>query len=146
MWEEVRTQLKRIPAPRAFIVSGRIEEVRPGSGRFLLVTGSGSRLLGRFDPGLLPAERLRPLWDNRTTVEGIVHFKTNGQPRFIEASRIIAFRDGDEVFDEMPYVETPETSDQLRLHLEQTASLDPMELAGSWPGDEPVEELLAQLD
>lgn len=146
VWERVRTQLKRIPEPRAFIVSGRIEEIWPSSGRFLLVTGNGSSLLGRFDPGLLHAERLRPLWNNQTTVEGIVHFKTNGQPRFIEARRISALRDGDEVFDETPSVETPETSDQLRLHLEQSASIDPIELAGSWPGDEPIEELLAQLD
>ena len=146
VWEGVRTQLKRVPAPRAFIVSGRIEEIWPGSGQFLLVTGNRSRLHGRFDPGLLYMERLRPLWGNQATIEGVVHFKTNGQPRFIQARRISGFRDGDEVFDEIPSVETSETHDQDPFHLGQIASLDPMELAGSWPGDEPLEELLAQLD
>ena len=146
MWEEVRTQLKRIPTPRAFIVSGRIEEVWLGSGRFLLVTGNGSRLHGRFDPRLPYMETLRPLWGKQATIEGVVHFKSNGQPRFIQARRFRGFRDGDKIFDEIPSVESWETHGQVPFHPEQTASLDPMELAGLWPGDEPLEELLAQLD
>ncbi len=145
-WERVRTQLKRVPEPRAFIVSGRTEEIWPGNGRFLLVTSNGSCLHGRLDPGLLDMERLRPLWGNQATIEGVVHFKINGQPRFIQARRIRGLRDGDEVFDEIPSVESWDTHGQVPFHPEQTASLDPMELVGLWPGDEPLEELLAQLD
>lgn len=91
-------------------------------------------------------ERLRTLWGNQATIEGVVHFKANGQPRFIQARRFRGLRDGDEVFDEIPSVETSDTYGQIQFHPEQTASFDPIELAGSWPGDEPIEELLAQLD
>jgi hypothetical protein len=45
-------------------------------------------LLGRLHTEFLSGESLRPLWGHPATVEGMVHFKLNGQPRFIEARKI----------------------------------------------------------
>ena len=101
---------------------------------------------------------LRPLWGKRATVQGMVHFKANGQPRLIEARRISTGSDGDAIFEKMPEAEirsgkisdlgTPE--DRFRAVSRTSATIlrrvDPMILWGAWPGDEPVEELLAALD
>ncbi len=141
----VSQRLNDILVPRAFIVSGRLDEIKHGGGRFRLLVSQGSQLLGRLDTMALNVETLRPLWGKQATVEGMVHFKVNGQPRFIEARRIGSRRHGDDVWDEMPSVEVPE-SRGLTAWKKHARSANFMELWGAWPGDEPIEELLDQLD
>ena len=154
---KIRDRLHLIPAPRAFVVSGRLDEIGHGLGRFQLLMASGS-LPGRLDRNQLDVELLRPLWGKSATVQGIVHFKSNGQARFIEAHRISARAGGDKMFETMPAAET--RSGGLASALTETGQrgsvsksavrarrqVDPMVLWGAWPGDEPIEELLAALD
>ena len=142
----VNERMKKIPAPKAFIVSGRLDEIKHGGGRFRLLLDSDSQLLGRLRPDSLDAEVLRPLWGKPTTVEGMVHFKASGQPRLIEAYRMSVCAEGDDVFKEMPSVEKTEKQSLVVAQVERVRSADPLELVGAWPGDEPIDELLAQLD
>ena len=143
----VDKRLKSIPAPKAFIVSGELDEIRHGGGRFRLFLGQGEQLLGRLHPDSLDTEALRPLWGKPTTVEGMVHFKANGQPRLIEARRMSACAKGDGVFEEIPSVEKAKKQGLVTAQQGgRVRSIDPMVLAGAWPGDEPIDELLAQLD
>ena len=146
-----------IPVPRAVVVSGHLDEIGHGLRRFRLLMGGGS-LQGRLGRGSLDVELLRPLWGKRATVQGIVHFKSNGQARFIEARRISARADGDKIFETMPVAEIGggrvadvlAESDRIgtvsRGSAKAMRRVDPMVLWGAWPGDEPIEELLAQLD
>lgn len=154
---KIKDRLHLIPAPRAFVVSGRLDEIGHGLGRFQLLMDSGS-LPGRLDRNQLDVEMLRPLWGKPATVQGIVHFKSNGQARFIEGHRISARVDGDKIFETMPKAEIaigtqadamtePDRFARVPKALrEATRHVDPMILWGTWPGDEPIEELLAQLD
>ena len=132
----IEARLNEIQAPRPFVVSGRLDKIEHGSGSFRLQVNQKSKLLGRLSSESLSPETLRPLWGRQTTVEGMVHFKANGQPRLIEARRISARQDGDDMFEAMPATasRTP------------AGSFDPIDLAGTWPGDESIEDLLAQLD
>ena len=134
--QEIKVRLDEIQAPRPFVVSGRLDKIEHGNGSFRLLVNRGAKLPGRLDSDSLSPETLRPLWGKQTTVEGLVHFKANGQPRLIEARRISGRVDGDHVFEELPSTgsRTP------------GRSFDPIDLAGAWPGDEPIEDLLAQLD
>ena len=141
-----RARLEKIPAPQSFVVSGRLDEIRHGNGRFRLLVDGKSALLGRLDAASLDVEDLRYLWGKQTTVEGIVHFKANGQPRFIEARRIGSRLEGDRVFEGMPSAEIQKTQELFPVEQKRFAAFDPIDLAGSWPGDEPIDELLAQLD
>lgn len=153
----IEERLYLIPDPRAFVVSGRLDEIGHGLGRFRLLMGRAS-LQGRLDRSHLDVELLRPLWGKLATVQGIVYFKSNGRPRFIEAHRISARAEGDTIFETMPEVEigvgtlTDAVTKSERSKPVSTAlgkpmrHVDPMILWGTWPGDEPIEELLAQLD
>ena len=154
---KIKDRLHLIPAPRAFVVSGRLDEIGHGLGRFQLLMDSGS-LPGRLDRNQLDVEMLRPLWGKSATVQGIVHFKSNGQARFMEAHRISARAKGDKMFETMPEAET--RSGGLASALTETGrrgslskstgqarrQRDPMALWGVWPGDEPIDVLLAALD
>lgn len=95
-----------------------------------------------LDSKFLDQETLRPLWGKQATVEGMVHFKTNGSPRLIYARRVHARVDGDHVFEKLPA--------QSRLFdpekEKRALAFDPKDLAGLWPGDESIEELLDLLD
>ena len=143
----IAKQLKQTPPPKAFIVSGQLNEIKHGDGRFGLLLNDGSTLSGRLDRTMLDIEALRPLWGKETTVEGMVHFQINGQPRLIEARRIDKRLEGDSIFEANPSVERTE-SDAIFSASEKARarSFDPMNLWRSWPGDETIEELLSQLD
>lgn len=142
----IRARLKALPEPRAFVVSGRLDEIKHGNSRFSLLIDGQNRLFGCLDPASLNVESLRPLWGKQTTVEGIVHFKANGQSRLIEARRISGRVEGDSVFEDVPSVATQELRELFPHRGRRTQSFDPIELAGTWPGNEPLEDLLAQLD
>ena len=145
-YARIEARLKAIPSPKAFIVSGRLDKIEHDAGRFRLLVNPRSVLLGRLAPKALNVEALRPLWGKQTTVEGMVHFKANGQPRLIEARRIGARVEGDAVFEEMPAADVPGDPVFTRAQERGAKSFDPMKLWGTWPGDEPIEELLAALD
>ena len=143
----VNERLKSMMAPKAFVVSGRLDEIRyGGSGRFRLWLTEGRHLPGRLHPDFLDVEALRSLWGKRITVEGMVHFKANGHPRLIRARRVSRFAEGDGYFEEMPSMEISEAQGLTQTQERQARSANFMELWGSWPGDEPIDELLAQLD
>ena len=89
---------------------------------------------------------LRPLWGTQTTVEGLVYFKANGQPRFIEARRISHREEGDDVFEAMPWAEVSQTRMLTSIQDKHAQLTRFMDLWGAWPGNEPVDELLDQLD
>ena len=141
-----KDRLDDIPVPRSFVVTGRLDEIKHGNGRFRLLVDRKSTLLGRLDAASLSVEALRSLWGKQTTVEGMVHFKANGQPRFIEARRIGGRLKGDRVFEAMPYTEPQRPADLFPVRRELVGTFDPIDLVGAWPGDEPLEELLTQLD
>lgn len=143
---ERRTQQ---PEPMAFIVHGKLDEIRHSGGRFRLLMDDGVSLLGRLHVEFLSGESLRPLWGHPATIEGMVHFKLNGQPRFIEARKISAPADGDEIFSSLPTTTTCLQQESLFPELtkkNKDRHGDPMALWGAWPGDEPMEELMALLD
>ena len=123
-----------------------LDGIKHGNGRFRLVVGQRAVLFGRVDQTSLDVEVLRPLWGKHTTVEGIVHFKVNGQPRIIIARRISSHQRGDVVFEEMPTVDAEDSHALFPVTRKEAKVFDPIQLAGAWPGDEPIEQLLAQLD
>ena len=118
----------------------------------------GGSLPGRLDRNQLDVEMLRPLWGKLATVQGIVHFKSSGQPRLIERARIDACSEGDKIFETMPQAELSggesagvltepdRRSSVSRSSLRELRRVDPMVLWGAWPGNEPIEKLLAELD
>ena len=143
----LRHQRDSIPASRAVVTSGRLDEIGHGKGRFRLLMQEGGSLQGRLHRSSLDVELLRPLWGHPATVQGIVHFKSSGRPRLIEAYRISARAAGDAIFESLPRADTTRQEDSIaRSSVEAIRHVDPMVLWGAWPGDEPIDELLAQLD
>ncbi|MCE2455142.1 MAG: hypothetical protein J4G12_04900 [Gemmatimonadetes bacterium] len=155
--KEIAERLPLIPAPQACVVSGRLDEIGHGLRRFRLQIGD-KVLQGRLDEGIVDVELLRPLWGRQVTVQGMVRFKSNGWPRVIQARRIDERADGDRFFEKMPQAELPGRGpiDQFKARDGPAGragptgrlwgQVDPMILWGAWPGDEPIEELLAALD
>lgn len=144
---QIEERLNLIPVPRALVISGRLDEIGHGMGRFRLLMDSGRSIPGRLRRSSLDVELLRPLWGRLATVQGVVHFKSNGQPRVIEAYRISGRAEGDAVFERIPDADMVEQEAPIkRSSVGGLRHVDPMVLWGTWPGDEPIEELLAELD
>ena len=142
-------RLKSSLLPKAFVVTGRLDEIRYADRRFRLLIGNTTQLHGRLDPASSTIETLETLASLRgrtITVEGMVHFKANGQPRFIEARRIGPRLDGDEIFEELPVSNRAGPHEITTIQHRKECVAKPIDLVGTWPGDEPLEELIAQLD
>lgn len=142
----INRRLVTIPRPRAFVVSGRLEAIQHEAARFRIVLDSGQQLLGRLESERLEAEVLRPLWGKPTTVDGIVHFKINGEPRLIEARKIGASTGGDRAFAALPTATAATNAGLFRELSAPAVSSDPKQLWGAWPGNEPIDDLMAELD
>ena len=141
----IQKRLQAIPAPRAFIVSGRLDEIRYPSKGFRLTLPDESHILGHLVPAVA-VESLRPLWGRPATVEGMVHFKASGTPRLIKARKVIAQVAEDAVFRELPMVDPLIAGDQEKVRLRATDSINLDRIVNRWPGDESIEELMEMLD
>ena len=75
-----------MPPSRAFIISGVLKKNKHDRGRFCLELDDGRKMLSCVQSDQLNVKVLRSLWGKRATVQGMVHFKANGQPRLIEVS------------------------------------------------------------
>lgn len=141
----IQRRLQAIPIPRAFIVSGRLDEIKYPSKGFRLTLPDESHILGRLVPAVA-VESLRPLWGRPATVEGMVHFKANGQPRLITARKVMAQVPEDAVFRELPVVDPLIAGDQDKVRLHATDSINLDRIVNRWPGDESIEELMEMID
>ncbi len=142
----INKKLLNIPAPQVSIISGTLDQIRYGDGLFSVAIDEKTSIKGQLKSDLVDTEILRPLWGKLVTTQGKVHFKMSGQPRFIEAQRIWKKNKGDDVFQKMPTGKTNVSDTLFELRLSTAKSFDLEKLVGAWPGDEPIEELLAELD
>ena len=88
---------------------------------------------------------MRGLWGKKATVKGTVYFKPSGTARFIDADVIAPAGGGDGIFAQVPVVRQSEM--QFAEHASRIVPAPGLaaELWGKWPGDEPIEILLADL-
>ena len=101
--------------------------------------------MGRLSSSFEDVETLRSLWGRQATVVGMVHYEADGTPRFIEADQILASQKGDEAFRKSP---TPIHWQGIDPPVRRGAKPKPFDfrsLIGSWPGDEPIEDLMSEL-
>lgn len=139
--EQAVKRSTEIIKPRAYIVSGILDRIEHRDEKFLLRIDGHKPLFGQINRENIDVELLRPLWGKPTTVEGVVHFKANGEPRFIRARRIGGKSSGHNLYERLP---TGVEDDSERLS--KAANFKLSTLWGKWPGDETFEELMEILD
>ena len=130
-----------IVKPRAYVVSGILDRIEHKEEKFLLRVDGHKPLMGQINSENLNVELLRSLWGKPTTIEGIVHFKANGEPRFIWARRIGKKSSKHDLYERLP---TGVEKDARRLS--KAANFKLKKLWGKWPGDETYEELMEILE
>ncbi len=140
----VEKLLARTPEPQTLVVSGKLEQITHKTGRFLLELPGGAQIRGRAHPEFLDAEAMRALWGRKVSVKGPVHFKPSGAARFIEAEILRLMEPAEEIFERLPVAVQMETPFAGLTEAARTV-VDVTEIWGQWPGDEPIEELLAEL-
>lgn len=130
--------------PSTQIISGTLDQITHSSPSFELRIDEKNSIPGHLAAGVVDTESMRSLWGKRVTVSGLLHFKRNGQPRVLVAKQILAYRDGDNYFSRPP---SSSLASEIRNQRDQAMSrFDPLELAGKWPGNETISELLDELD
>ena len=141
VYQRVSNLKQSIPKQQTFIVSGRLDQINYKSGNFYLLIGQNSKILGRLQPKSLDIEDLRQFLGKLVTIEGVVHFKVDGKPRIIEARKIGARSEGDELFEELSdFQPLFYKTEDIRAY-----SFNTRDIFGTWPGDETIEELMATL-
>ena len=146
LYSRLEERLRNIPVPRAFVVSGKLDEIKYQKGRFRILISNGTNILGNLHPDALDIEVLRYKWGKMVTVDGMVYFKSDGNPRYIEARRISDYVEGDRLFEKLPKAKDGESRGFDPSFYRHIRSSDPLDIIGQWPGDESIEEILAELD
>ena len=143
--EKIGRLKAKTPEARAVMVSGHFDAIEHSKRRFRLMLSNGEVVLGTIDPTFLSVEDLRQFWGKKATIKGIAHFRPSGRPRLVEAQVIKIMEEGEEMFDVLPEVQTEATF--LKSIGEPIAFTGWLrDVWGKWPGDEPIDELLADLD
>jgi len=143
--EKIQRLKAKTPGPRAVMVSGHFDAIEHSKRRFHLVLGNRESILGTIDTTHLSVEDMRQFWGKKVTIKGIAHFRPSGKPRLVEAQVIKLMEEGEEVFDVLPYVQTEASF--LKEIRESTFPIGWLkDVWGKWPGDEPIDELLAALN
>ena len=142
---EIKARRRSIPRPQAFIVSGKLDQIAHGSRRFQIEVSDGAVLYGHWSVEAGDVDALRPHWGKPAIVRGTVHFKASGQPRLIEADQIAASDDRDGVFEKLPCAPKSLLPRMGNPRGKPGTAANFMDLIGTWPGNESVEELLAAL-
>ncbi len=142
--EHVRRLKTDTPEATAFVISGQFDVIQHSSRRFHLLLGNGHVIPGTIDRDILNVENMRDFWGKKVTIKGMVHFNPGRKVRLLEAQTIKPAEEGEEIFEKMPAPPTPMALFETDLHM---LSVGPAleEIWGKWPGDEPIEELLAAL-
>ena len=150
VWDRAATaraeaRLGRLPPARGFIVTGRLDGIEHDDGRFLLRLKDGTLLPGQLEVEAVDREALRSLWGMDATVTGIVHFRADGSPRAMLAQHLMPRVDRHEAFDGTPRGQVPGAATIPPEVVERAKNFDIDTLKGAWPGDETIEELMAEL-
>ncbi len=114
------------------------------SRRFQLLLSNGHVIPGTIDRDSLNVENMRECWGKKVTIKGMVHFNPGRKVRLLEAQTMKFAEEGEEIFEKTP---APPKSIGLFDSDLHKLSVGPAleEIWGKWPGDEPIEELLAAL-
>ncbi len=134
-----------IPSPAARILTGTIDEIGHSKQVFLLVDDDGRRMSGHLKASKSQLESLRHLWGKQATVQGMLHFKPDGTPRHVAAERIVRQVEGDRLLSKASFDLTHRDSNIRKSGTNQRSHSTPSDLIGVWPGDEPIELLMADL-
>ena len=138
-------KIEQLVRPSRHIVTGRLDKVSYSSRLFELEIAPDEKLIGRFAPSFEDLKALRSLSSQQVTVVGMVHYERSGAPRFIEVDQISPSQEGDEVFRRSP---TPRYWQGIEPPVRRGREPKPFNfksLIGSWPGDEPIEDLMTAL-
>ena len=143
--DRAEKQLARLPKSRTFAVSGLMDRIQHGEGRFQLRLEGGKTLTGQLDPESFDIETLRGFWGRPATVVGMVHFHPDGRPRVLVARNLDPRREGDEMFEDLPRGHGPGLP-IMSPELEKKArDFDWNRLKGLWKIEQSAEELLEQI-
>ena len=140
--DRAEEQLTRLPESRTFVVSGFMDCVQHGEGRFRLRLPEGQTLAGQLDPEFLDFETLREFWGRPATVIGMVHFHPDGRPRVLVARNLDPRREGDVIFEDLPWGEGPGLPVFSPELVRKARKFDWNRLKGLWKIEQSTEEIL----
>ena len=129
------------PPARRVRVHGKLDMVRCSDRVFEIVTPAGMRLRAAWTPS--DVAPLKEYLGRDVLIEGEAMFRPTGAVLRVDTDAIRLALAGDEFFSEMP---RPANGIVIRPVSVKSGARNGFEsIAGAWPGDESIEELLASL-
>lgn len=141
--QAARELVSETPRPKRVRVQGTLDMIRVSDCAFELVLRDGERVRAVWtEKAVVP---LAAYLNKPVLIEGEAVFRPSGSLLRVDAHAIASAGERDTFFSQMP---TPDPS-RLRvedLHQRQTPRTGFNAIAGAWPGDETIEELLETLE
>lgn len=132
-----------IPNPKNVIISGKLDEMKVSKGRLGLQTNDGIVNIYTNDSGTI--SHIKEYMGQDLTINGVAHFKTNGDINFIDILSFAKYSSRDNYFNKKPTSHS--TSQQVLFQVEKGKVKNSISaLLGHWPGEENDEEFFNVLN
>jgi hypothetical protein len=140
----IRKLEETTPEPRQMLVSGVVDQLTYSKSQVIILTPDGS-VRARLDENLAP-EQMGKYWGKQATIAGRAHFRPNGKLAYFEIQQVFEANNQAQAYLALvPQVHTAEeqVSEFLRRNSHRSNRLK--DIIGQWPGEEPYEEIVANL-
>lgn len=130
------------PPARRARVHGKLDMVRCSDRVFELVTHSGDRMRAAWTPP--DVAPLKEFLNHDVLIEGEAMFRPTGAVLRVDADAIRLARHGDDFFSQVPLPARVASKLKVAQH-HSVAANGFTSIAGAWPGDESIDELMESL-
>lgn len=138
------------PPPFSVVLTGMLDAIEYSKRSFELRTEDGEAIRGAVQSDDITAEHVRELWGEDVTIQGQAHFTPGGSLRFVDARALRAAQAGDDFFKQSKAEIEEEATEKQPLGERDLSQLDAGDdikrIRGTWPGDEPIDDILGALD
>lgn len=126
-----------IPDPTRVLISGKLDEMKVSKGRLGLQTNEGLVYIYTTNSETLTS--IREFLGKDITINGIGHFKPNGEVSFVDILDFDEYKISDKYFNKKP--KALNSVQQVFFQVKENKKRNPIsELLGNWPGNESEEE------
>lgn len=134
---------EKIPEPTRVVVNGRIDLLQHSKSKVHIIT-DGGQINGTMGEAL-NLDKVASFFGKEVTVKGIASFNSKGRISYLEVTEVLTPSAVDRYFSRKQTAESAviQVERQVR-EMEGTNSISG--LVGAWPGNESLEDILADLD
>lgn len=141
--DKIENLYKKIPTPQKTVVTGIVDEMKFSREQVILTTADNKKIVVEVAKDLF--RELKEYFGQEIAIQGMAYFKPGGHLSYVKMESFGNADKAAKMFSRKPHKMT--VQQQIALQLREGKKRNPLEeIAGKWPGEESLEELMELLN